>query len=200
MFDLPCPSFPCFLGNSLFFFSLRGIPFFLSFFLSFSRDFRGSVGIKNLCFFLVVFLAFFQTKQKTRKGRTGLVAFQTQTQNRRPRNRRNRRNRKPEPLEPFHNRTVTEPNRTGATLCYMVPQPEPPKTRVPREICQKVSTNMFDTLDPSAAKIFVSVGSVCIRESASCPILKGNLKIQREAKRGKMHLFRCTFWGALFAI
>ena len=29
---------------------------------------------------------------------------------------RNRRNRKPEPLEPFHPQTVTEPNRTGATL------------------------------------------------------------------------------------
>ena len=28
----------------------------------------------------------------------------------------NRRNLKPEPLEPFHPRTVTEPNRTGATL------------------------------------------------------------------------------------
>ena len=29
---------------------------------------------------------------------------------------RNRRNRKPEPLEPFHPQTVTEPNRTGASL------------------------------------------------------------------------------------
>ena len=29
---------------------------------------------------------------------------------------RNRRNRKPEPLEPFHLQTVTEPNRTGASL------------------------------------------------------------------------------------
>ena len=28
----------------------------------------------------------------------------------------NRRNRKPEPLEPFHPQTVTEPNRTGASL------------------------------------------------------------------------------------
>ena len=31
---------------------------------------------------------------------------------------RNRRNRKPEPLEPFHLQTVTEPNRTGASLEY----------------------------------------------------------------------------------
>ena len=29
---------------------------------------------------------------------------------------RNRQNRKPEPLEPFHPQTVTEPNRTGASL------------------------------------------------------------------------------------
>ena len=29
---------------------------------------------------------------------------------------RNSRNRKPEPLEPFHLQTVTEPNRTGASL------------------------------------------------------------------------------------
>ena len=29
---------------------------------------------------------------------------------------RNRRNRKPEPREPFHLQTVTEPNRTGASL------------------------------------------------------------------------------------
>ena len=34
----------------------------------------------------------------------------------RPPPQRNRRNRKPEPLEPFHPQTVTEPNRTGATL------------------------------------------------------------------------------------
>ena len=32
---------------------------------------------------------------------------------------RNRRNRKPEPLEPFHPQTVTEPNRTGATLSLL---------------------------------------------------------------------------------
>ena len=31
---------------------------------------------------------------------------------------RNRWNRKPEPLEPFHPQTVTEPNRTGATLHF----------------------------------------------------------------------------------
>ena len=31
---------------------------------------------------------------------------------------RNRRNRKPEPLEPFHPQTVTEPNRTGASLQF----------------------------------------------------------------------------------
>ena len=31
---------------------------------------------------------------------------------------RTRRNRKPEPLEPDHPQTVTEPNRTGATLIY----------------------------------------------------------------------------------
>ena len=31
---------------------------------------------------------------------------------------RNRPNRKTEPPEPFHNRTVTEPNRTGATLRF----------------------------------------------------------------------------------
>ena len=33
---------------------------------------------------------------------------------------RNRRNRKPEPLEPFHPRTVTEPNRTEASLSILL--------------------------------------------------------------------------------
>ena len=31
---------------------------------------------------------------------------------------RNRQNRKPKPLEPFHPQTVTEPNRTGASLLF----------------------------------------------------------------------------------
>ena len=39
-----------FFWNSLFF-PLRGIPCFLSVFPFFSRDFRGSAGIKNPCFF-----------------------------------------------------------------------------------------------------------------------------------------------------
>ena len=56
-----------FFWNSLFF-ALQGIPCFLSVFRFFSRDFRGSVGIKILVF-LVVFLAIFK---KTRKGRTGM--------------------------------------------------------------------------------------------------------------------------------
>ena len=59
-----------FFWNSLFFLSFfsRNSLFFLSVFPFFSRDFRGSVGIKNPCV-LVVFPAFFP--QKTRKGRTG---------------------------------------------------------------------------------------------------------------------------------
>ena len=40
-----------FFGIPCFFFPLRGIPCFLSVFPFFSMDFRGSVGIKNPCFF-----------------------------------------------------------------------------------------------------------------------------------------------------
>ena len=48
---------------------LQGFPFvFLSVFPFFSRDFRGSVGIKNPCFFWVAFLAF-SKKNKERKDR-----------------------------------------------------------------------------------------------------------------------------------
>ena len=61
-----------FFWNSLFFFCCEDFLFFLSVFPFFSRDFRGSVGIKNPCF-LVVFLAVFQ--KKTRKGRTGNAPF-----------------------------------------------------------------------------------------------------------------------------
>ena len=47
---VPCPSFPCFSGIPCFF-SLRGIPCFFERFSLLSRDFRGSVGIQNPCFF-----------------------------------------------------------------------------------------------------------------------------------------------------
>ena len=49
----PVLPFLVFLKFLVFFFPLRGIPcfFFWAFFPSFSRDFRGSVGIKNPCFF-----------------------------------------------------------------------------------------------------------------------------------------------------
>ena len=38
-------------------------------------------------------------------------------------------------------------------------------------------------LDPSATNIFLSIDSVCIGKSAFCPVLKGNMKIQSEAKK-----------------
>ena len=64
----PCPSFPCFFGIPCFF-PLRGFPcFFWAFFAVFSRDFRGSVGIRNPCFFWWFSSPF---SKKTRKGRTG---------------------------------------------------------------------------------------------------------------------------------
>ena len=47
----PCPSFPCFFWNSLFFLPGEDFLVFLSVFPFFSRDFRGSAGIKNPCFF-----------------------------------------------------------------------------------------------------------------------------------------------------
>ena len=62
-------SFGLFSGNSLFFFYLARISLFLSVFPFFSRDFRGSAGIK-IPSFLVVFLAGFQ---KTRKGRRVVI-------------------------------------------------------------------------------------------------------------------------------
>ena len=64
---LPCPSFPCFFGIPGFFL-LQGFPCFLSVFPFFSRDFRGSVGITNPCFFAGFPCRF---PKKTRKGRTG---------------------------------------------------------------------------------------------------------------------------------
>ena len=51
--------------------------FFLSVFLSFSRDFRGSVGIKNPCFLGGFPCLFLKKKKKTRKGRTGLILSDT---------------------------------------------------------------------------------------------------------------------------
>ena len=66
--SFPCPSFPCFFGIPCFF-SLQDIPCFLSVFPFFSRDIRGSVRIKNPCFFWWFSLPFFS--KKTRKGRTG---------------------------------------------------------------------------------------------------------------------------------
>ena len=64
----PCPSFPCFFfWISLFFSPCEDFLVFSSVFPFFSRDFRGSVGIKNL-FFLLVFPAFF-LKNKERKDR-----------------------------------------------------------------------------------------------------------------------------------
>ena len=47
---LPCPSFPCFFGIPCFF-PCEDFLVFLSIFPFFSRDFRGSAGIKNPCFF-----------------------------------------------------------------------------------------------------------------------------------------------------
>ena len=47
---LPCPSFPCFFGIPCFF-PCEDFLAFLSDFAFFSRDFRGSVEIKNPCFF-----------------------------------------------------------------------------------------------------------------------------------------------------
>ena len=47
----PCPSFPCFFfGIPCFFSPCEEFLVFLSVFPLFSRDFRGSVGIKNPCF------------------------------------------------------------------------------------------------------------------------------------------------------
>ena len=61
----PCPSFPCFFGIPCF--SVwRGFPCFLSVFPFFSRDFRGSAGIKNPCFFGGSPCRF-PKKQKTRR-------------------------------------------------------------------------------------------------------------------------------------
>ena len=68
----PCPSFPCFfLGIPCFFFPGEEFLVFSSVFPFFSRDFRGSVGIKNPCF-LVVFRAFCPQKKKERKDREPL--------------------------------------------------------------------------------------------------------------------------------
>ena len=47
---LTCRSFPCFL-EFLVFFPCEELLVFLSVFLFVSRDFRGSVGTKNPCFF-----------------------------------------------------------------------------------------------------------------------------------------------------
>ena len=58
----PCPSFPCFFGFPCFF-PLRGIPCFFERFSFFSRDFRGSVGIKILSVFFGGFPRVFPKKQ-----------------------------------------------------------------------------------------------------------------------------------------
>ena len=67
----PCPSFPSllFVGIPCFFSPARKSLVFLAFF---SRDFRGSVGIKHPCFFGWFSLPF---SKKTRKGRTGPLLF-----------------------------------------------------------------------------------------------------------------------------
>ena len=50
---------------------------------------------------------------------TVLSCFKTLLKHRKkPLLQRNRQNRKPELLEPFHPQTVTEPNQTGACICY----------------------------------------------------------------------------------
>ena len=68
--NLPCPSFPCFLGIPCFLSPQgRGIPcFFSRVFPFFSRDSRGSVGIK-IPVFDGVFLACFQKKGKDGQGK-----------------------------------------------------------------------------------------------------------------------------------
>ena len=64
---LPCPSFPCFFGIPCFF-PCEDFLVFVSVFPFFSRDFKGSAGIGNPCFFGGFSLPF---SKKTRKGRTG---------------------------------------------------------------------------------------------------------------------------------
>ena len=68
----PCPFL--FFFNSLFFFPLRGIPCFLERLPLFSRDFRGSVGIKILFF---GGLPCRVPTKKTRKGSTGFRKART---------------------------------------------------------------------------------------------------------------------------
>ena len=67
---VPYPSFPCFL-EFLVFSPCEDFIVFLTVFPFFSRDFRGSVGIKNPCFFGGFPCLFSKKKKKTRKGRTG---------------------------------------------------------------------------------------------------------------------------------
>ena len=62
-----------FFWNSLFFSPARNSLFFLIVFLSFSRDFRGSVGIKNPCFF-GGFLCLFPKKKQGKEGQGGFLA------------------------------------------------------------------------------------------------------------------------------
>ena len=62
--SLPCPSFPCFFGIPCFFLVRNSLFFFFGVLPFFSRDFRGSVGMKNP-YFLMVFLAIFQKKNGT---------------------------------------------------------------------------------------------------------------------------------------
>ena len=50
-FVTPCPSFPCFFAIPCLFLPCEEFLVFSSVFPFFSRDFRGSVGIKNPCFF-----------------------------------------------------------------------------------------------------------------------------------------------------
>ena len=70
VFPLSFPSL--FFLEFLVFFSSRGCPVFLSVFPFFSRDFRGSVGIKNPCFFGGFSLPF-PKKNKERKDRVSTV-------------------------------------------------------------------------------------------------------------------------------
>ena len=73
MFEIPVLPFLVFL-EFLAFSPCEEFLVFLSVFPFFSRDFRGSVGIKNPCFFGGFSLSF---SQKTRKGRTGMVLSET---------------------------------------------------------------------------------------------------------------------------
>ena len=63
----PCPSSPCFFGIPCFL-PCKEFLVFLSVFRFFSRDFRGSVGIKNPCFFWWFSLPFPKKEGKEGQG------------------------------------------------------------------------------------------------------------------------------------